>query len=154
VARIVARAAEPADATALAPRLRAADVEEIHAAFGPVDIADALRASLRSSVKAWTATLDGEPLFIGGVGCLSFVSGVGSPWLVAAEEATRYPAALTRVAKGFVPEMLELFPRLENWVDVRNKASAAWLARLGFTLYDPEPYGPQGLPFHRFDMEA
>lgn len=154
MARIIARPAEAADATFLAPRLRFADVREIEAAFGPVDVADALRASVRRSLRAWTATLDDEPLFIGGVGAVSFTGGVGSPWLVASEAARRYPAGLTRVAKGFVPDMLALFPKLENWVDERNTESVAWLARLGFTMYDPEPYGPQGLPFHRFALEA
>ena len=44
------------------------------------------------------------------------------------------------------------FPYMFNYVDVRHKEAIRWLKWLGFTLNEPTPYGPFGLPFHKFHM--
>jgi hypothetical protein len=50
--------------------------------------------------------------------------------------------------------MLDLYPHLENYVDVRNELSIKWLRWLGFQ-FDPQPipYGVWEMPFFRFRME-
>ncbi len=50
-----------------------------------------------------------------------------------------------------IPQMLELFPHLVNYVDARHVISVRWLKRMGFHFDpDPVPYGPFGMDFYRF----
>lgn len=78
--------------------------------------------------------------------------GTGICWMLSAAEFFNYPRAIARFTKPFVARMFERYHQLTNWVDVRNATTARWLGWAGFSLVDTVPFGPHGLPFHRFEM--
>ncbi len=134
--------------------MRAPDREEIAAAVGMGPIR-ALADSLNRSVAAWTGLVDdSRPVCMFGVTPVDILAGVGSPWLLGTEDLPKCAVTFLKLNKSYVAKMLKLFPRLENYVDVRNVLSIRWLKWLGFK-FDPEPvpYGIWGLPFLRFQME-
>jgi len=140
-----------ADAEALAPIMRLADCEEVWAAAG-LDPLDGLRVSLASSVSAWCWRIDGQPACLFGVSAESILSGTGIPWLLSSHLLPRQQLAFLRYGRVFINTMLMLFPCLCNWVDARYLVSVKWLRWLGFTVFPAEPYGPFGMPFHRFEL--
>jgi len=101
-----------------------------------------------------TALADGKLANMFGVSPINFVQGIGSPWMLATPEFDRHPRAVIRHCRRYIPPMLAVFPHLVNHVDARNVRSVAWLRWLGFEMHDPEPYGPYGVPFHKFEMRA
>lgn len=75
----------------------------------------------------------------------------GFPWFLttkALEEAP--PLFFVRTYKKEVQEMLELFPRLVNYVLSDYDSSIRILRLAGFTIGEPEPYG-SGM-FRRFQI--
>lgn len=143
--------ATPEHAADLAPRLRHADADEVWAS-GRYRPAEALRLSLGLSLMAWTGLVDDVPMCIFGVSPVSLMSGHGAPWMLGAEGLERHAVPFLRRNRAYVAEMLALCPRLENHVDARNALSIRWLRWLGFTIHPAAPFGPFGVPFHRFTM--
>lgn len=142
--------AMPEHVDRLAPRLRAADVREVWAA-GHYTADAALRMSLETSVEAWTGLVDGVPVAMWGVAAGTTLSGVGTPWLLAAEGFPRgCLREFLRVSRRQVQAWLADFEVLANAVDARNHASIGWLTWLGAAFEAPEPHGPDGVPFRRF----
>lgn len=141
------------DADALYLAMRPADFAEC-VAYGQPCVREGVRESVSESLHAWTARADGELVCCFGVASLSFMTGVGSPWLLGTEALDRHPRALMSRAREYLPFMLGIFPHLINFVHVSNTRSIRWLVRLGFTLHDPQPYGARGELFHRFEMRA
>lgn len=142
------------DALALAPVLREADRQEIEASTRtPLEsaLADAVNVSLG---LCWSVYAGDEILLLMGTAPITMLGGSGSPWLLGSERSERFGKSLHKIAREKIAESREIYPELVNFIDARNARSIAWLARLGFTLHEPEPYGPYGLPFHRFEMRA
>lgn len=142
------RDATPEDAEWFAPRLRASDQLELEAASGP-DIAQTLRTAVAISPICKVCEFAGEPVLL--LGCAE-PPGLGVPWLVGTERATRHPTAMTQVGVHFTELFLTRRPLLMNCVDVRNAASIRWLRRLGFTIHDPVVFGRNGERFHPFTL--
>ncbi|MGA7492372.1 MAG: hypothetical protein WB930_00130 [Syntrophobacteraceae bacterium] len=136
----------------LANNMRAPDREEVAAAVG-MGPYRALSDSLQRSAAAWTGMVNDEPVCMFGVTPVDILGGIGSPWLLGAEDLPKYAITFLKANKGYVLKMLGLFPYLQNYVDVRNEMSVKWLKWLGFK-FDPEPvpYGIWGLRFYRFHM--
>lgn len=137
-------------ASALAPRLREADRQEIKASSGDTP-EEALTMSLALSPMAWTWLVDGEPVAM--FGCVShpYKAMTGIPWFLAAPEFDRQKIYFLRNCGTYFDEMQDTFPILENFVDCRNTTSIQWLAWSGFALCEVYPfYGAQRLPFIRF----
>lgn len=142
------RAASIVDAVALAPRMREADRNEVAASHGLSPIG-ALVNSVVASREPMAALADGEVMALFGIcECRDFAM----PWLMGATGIERFHVPFLRRSRAWVQEAHRRYPLLMNWVDARNKASIRWLGWLGFTIYDPEPYGLEGRPFHRFEM--
>lgn len=119
---------------------------------GPgVDLVRVLATAVDRSTAVWVAD-DGEPVALFGVGALSLLQGVGTPWLLGTDRMWRHPRTLVVEGRRYLSTMRSLYPHLVNYVDARNDASIRWLKRLGFTLHDPAPYGAMGLPFHKFEV--
>lgn len=89
-----------------------------------------------------------------GVTPVSWLSGIGCPWMLGTPLVARHARSLMRLAPRFLAQMGESFPRLENYVDSRNTCAVGWLRRMGFVLSDAAPLGPAGVPFHRFTKEG
>jgi len=115
----------------------------------------ALEVSLKNSVIAWTGMVgDSRPVAMFGVTPLDILGGMGSPWLLGTDEVRKYAKTFLRFNREYLPVMLDLFPRLVNYVDIRHEVSIRWLKHLGFTFDpDPVPYGPFGMDFYRFSLE-
>lgn len=137
----------------LARNLRQRDRDEVEASVGS-DIVGAIRAAMDASGDLCWAVDDSQGHLAWIIGCAAVCPGLGSPWLLGTDLATAMPGVLTKLTKGHIAEMLTVYPQLVNFVDARNADSVRWLARLGFTIHDPVPYGVAGLPFHRFTMGA
>jgi hypothetical protein len=134
----------------LVPRLRKGDLAEIKASVGG-NPEDALVLSLATSTKAWAWLYDGRVMAVFGVAGDPTRIGVGTPWLLAAEESSKHKIFFVRNSKWLIDEMLDEFPYLENYVDCRNTPSIQWLSWCGFALAEVKPfYGVQRLPFIRF----
>ncbi len=78
--------------------------------------------------------------------------GAGVPWMLSAPEFFEHPQALARHTRWFLARMLESYQTLTNWTDMRNRSTLRWLRWAGFTVFEPEPFGVFGLPFHRFEL--
>ena len=143
--------AEEWHADEMAPHIRAGDRLEIEA-FSGSDIAGALRRSIAKSTEAFTVLEDGRPICMFGVGLLSFGAGIGSPWLIGTDDIRRHKREFLKNSRKYVGEISQIWPVLQNCVDVRNKESITWLKWLGFQLHDAIPYGVQKRDFYPFEM--
>jgi len=136
----------------LAAHMRDQDVAEMHAC-GHHDLTQVLRSGVARSVWSRTATVDGEVAAIFGVApLLTLMDPRGVPWMLGTELVPRNRGALARHAGPYIHHMLRTFPHLVNLVHARNTVAVRWLTRVGFTLRDPQPHGPEGEMFHLFEM--
>lgn len=133
----------------VAARMRPCDVAEIWASSRSLP-REALVRGVRTAVRAWTGTVEREPVCIFGVSPAGLLTGEGVPWMLATPRLLRAERPFLRLSRPAVDAMQALFPHLENRVDNRNEAAQRWLAWLGFTLDPPAPHGPDGLLFRRF----
>lgn len=138
------------DAPVIATHLRERDRQEVLAVCDDV-CASILNAILVSPICG-VACLETRPVFVIGCAPLQGHEGYGSPWLLATDEVTAHPGALTKITKHYIGLFLEQYPRLLNYVDERNVDSVRWLERLGFTIHEPIAFGKQGEPFRPFTM--
>lgn len=144
--------AEAEHITAIAPKVREADRQELWATACMKPI-DALICSYAVSKLAWTGLVDGEPVCMFGVAPASLLTSTGRPWMIGTDLIDRYSTTFLRRCKGRVREMLRYYQSLENYVDLRNERAIRWLDWLGFEFEGPYPYGVLKLPFMRFTME-
>jgi hypothetical protein len=144
--------ATPEHADALAPRMRAADVAEVLASDGHAP-AEALRYAIAASTEAWAWLVDGEVGAIWGLGLLSFVGDVWTPWLLTSELVDRFPKAFVRGCREQLGQ-LGWHHVLVNFIDARHARALRWAKALGFELGEAVPYGPAGLPFRRITLRG
>ncbi len=138
---------------ALTLSLRRADRDEVEALTGR-DARAVLVESVEKSASAWAGLADGKLVCLFGVVPMTLTGVTGIPWLLGSDQVAAYSREFLRRNKGYVQTMLKDFPVLTNVVDARNTVSIRWLRWLGFTLGEPLPMGPLGLPFIPFRMEA
>lgn len=141
-------------AEAIKDRLRISDQIELHSATGKQSNEIVLKA-WAVSLYNWTIMYEDHPIAIFGVAPQALLGYTGSPWMVGTDEM-KLPQAqifVLRNSKKYINKMLDAFPYLMNFVDVRNTLSIKWLKWCGFNFYDPTPYGYYKHLFHRFDME-
>lgn len=142
------------DVDILVANMRPADMAELLATHD-CDPHHALLHAISISPHRWAMDVNGELGFIGGFVPVSLLGGIGSPWLLGTTLLNRYPGALTKVAMHYRDIGLGLYPVLTNYVDARNTKSIRWLRRLGYTIADEAtPYGPQRMPFYKFELRA
>lgn len=139
-------------AESLASRLRAVDLAEIQASTGG-DPLDVLLASIALSDAAWAWLIDGQVHMVGGVTPHPLDPACAVPWALGSDEASRHKRGLVQMLEGRELWTMDRYVRMENHVDARNKPAIRFLQMAGFTIHPPEPYGVQGLPFHRFTKE-
>jgi len=73
----------------------------------------------------------------------------GRIWMLTTPAIEDFPHHFARESKRFIEGLDE--PYLWNIVDKRNTVHIKLLKFLGFTLHDEVNYGPNNLPFIRFD---
>ena len=134
------------------PRVRQADTDEFLATNG-WSAQRVLEYGYEASTFCCAGLINGRVVTIFGVAPGSMIGGVGIPWLVGTDDLEKYQRTFLRRCRHVVGVMLDVYPRLENYVDARNHVAKSWLHWLGFTLSEPVPYGVSGLPFHHFTLE-
>ena len=136
----------------IARHMRECDIEEVWAASHQIPY-EALSQSLALSPYAQTALYDGVPSAMYGVAVAGFMDTVGAPWMLATDDLKLWSFQFLKRSIRVIQEMLDCCPHLFNYVDARNVKSIAWLKWLRFDVSDnPEPWGLDGLPFHRFEL--
>jgi hypothetical protein len=145
-------AARPADLDRIARDMRPADVAEAYAMSG-LSPRSALEYSAAVSSETWAGTVDGDAVCVFGLG-IGSLYGLGRPWLMATPQLEQHAMAFLRRNRAMVERWQAETTLLENWVDARHRVSKRWLGWLGFTLDAPAPFGPEEMPFHRFERRA
>lgn len=107
----------------------------------------------RKSLKKKTAFIDGEIAAMWGVAGV-YLGTVGKPWLVLSPAVDEYPFRMIFCYRKELTDMLKLFPKLEEWVDVRNEKSVRLLEIMGFEFDKPIPMGRNGELFMRAEKCA
>lgn len=113
--------------------------------------AKGLWRSFKQGLCNKTGLVDGCVAACWGVGGV-YGGQVGEPWLLTSGEVLKVsPLTFSRIYRQEAEKMLQLFPRLENWVD-SNYGSAVRLLKIsGFTVDEPQKLG-NGM-FSRFWRE-
>lgn len=147
VARV--RPARTEDASALAPRLRKADLQEIEAGSARTP-EDALRHALEVSRAAYAVeTASGEVVALFGVAD-THEPKLGAVWLLGSEQIKTIRLAFLRHSKKWLNQLSSDFQLLGNFVDARNELHIEWLRWLGFRFLRRAPIGRNGEMFVEF----
>jgi hypothetical protein len=102
---------------------------------------DQLLQTCACSTQIWAARdNEGTPTALWGVAPLSDDPQVGHLWMLACEEFDDDTDELEELSRLVFGEMLNQFPRLENFIDSRKVRAIAMLRSLGFAI---EPALPQ-----------
>lgn len=133
----------------VADNMRQADITEIAASHGYTPI-EALMKGVAISTLSSVALINSEPCAVFGLVVENIVTGFGVPWLLGTDLIFKHKREFIEHTRVGVAEMLEVCPRLENWVHCKNVKSIRWLKSMGFTMSDPEPIGVNGELFMRF----
>lgn len=136
---------------AVAHGMRKADRDEVWAASHSSPY-EALAHAMDTSTQVWTGMIDDRPICMFGVAPVSLLGGIGIPWMLGTDDIERHQLIFLRRCRPVVAEMLTLYNHLVNLVDERNTTSQRWLKWLGFTLHDPQPHGPDAMPFRLFEL--
>jgi len=153
VAKVKLAKPDADDLRYLAQHLRADDAQELRAVHGSeLDLLECLHTAVESSEEAYVAvTAYGEPIAVFGVAPVSLLGGQGCPWMLGTDTLELYGRAIVQLSRQHVARWGLKYDQLFNYVDARNLRSIAWLRHTGFSIFKAEPYGVDGLPFHRFE---
>lgn len=147
VARV--RPARTEDATALAPRLRTADLREIEAGSNRPP-AEALGLAVRLSKNAYAVELaSGEVVALFGV-VPTAEAKLGLVWLMGSDQIKAIRFVFLRHSKTWLQKLSTDFPLLGNFVDSRNTLHVEWLRWLGFRFLRRANIGVNGEEFLEF----
>ena len=141
------------DATLIGDRLRDADRVEIQRAVG--EPYAGLRDAIERSALCGVFLDDNEPLCIMGLIIpVILAPDIASPWLIGTKALGRHRKAFMRETRRWVREWRKEYSLMTNFVDAEYTGAIRWLRWLGFDIFEPEPFGPQGAPFCRFEMRS
>lgn len=136
----------------IAANMRQADVDEVWASHRHTPI-EAVMDSWNVSMYSVVVMVNNTPCVIMGLLNCDLLSGTGIPWLLGTEKALKHAREFLRLSPPVIEEMLNVCPRLFNYVHVNNKVSIRWLEWLGFIIDKPVPYGSNDELFHKFHLE-
>lgn len=135
------------------PHVRLADRHEVMASVG-MPVETVLPGCVADAAMAWAGLVGDRVACVFGVTGASLLSDTGYPWLIGTDLIEQHAKPFLRRNKKMVGVMLDRYPFLENYVDVRNEKSIQWLRWLGFTFGEAQPYGIYRMPFMKFTKEA
>ena len=146
--KLLVREAEFGDAELLAPRLRAADRQEIAAASGEHPLT-ALHHGFSLSEPAFT--IEGPDGLAGMFGVVP--SGqIGVPWLLGSDDIRKHRREFLERAPLWFKAVSCTYAHLANWIDERNELHIRWIRWLGFSITGRDPhFGHEGRPFLYFE---
>jgi hypothetical protein len=136
----------------IAANMRELDAAEIMASHGHEPL-DALK--IGKSVSDYSAIVHYKdiPCAMFGLNKGDILSCTGIPWMLGTHDVSKDVRGFLSESKAILNEMLDLAPRLFNYVHAENKPSIVYLKHLGFTIDKPKSYGVKKELFHRFSLE-
>lgn len=137
---------------AIADNMRQEDVDEVWASHHSTPI-KSLTKGWEISDYSMIVVVNNEPCVMIGLVIRDILSGTGVPWLLGTDNALKYKRCFLTEVPAVINEMLDICPRLFNYVHVKNRTSVKWLKRIGFTFDEPIPYGCDNELFHKFHLE-
>lgn len=143
------RSAREDDCFEISKRMRKADVEECWAA-ARLSPQEAMISSYRKSAICITGERHGFPILMCGIVPRNLCDDKASIWLLGTDGITGLGATFVRRSYEFIKVMLNIYPYLDNYVDVRNKVSINWLKWCGAKFGNVDPYGIDKMPFQYF----
>jgi hypothetical protein len=135
----------------MAPRMRQMEVDEIMSSHGMKPL-ECLSVGVSDSVLSWAWIIDGRVGCMFGITRLNMLDNDCYAWLLSSDLVDKYPRLFARRCKELLPELLFYNGKLIGHVDSRYDLSIRWLKWMGAKIDDAEPFGVQGLPFHRFTL--
>ena len=137
------------DCKILAVKMRQSDKNEIWSSHTATPI-EALEQGLNEAGDfCYTLLLNEEVVGIFGVNRVDNESGV--VWLMGSNNMTSNKSGFYKVSKKYLRLFRKEFSLLFNYVDDRNKQTAKWLEKLGFSFIQQEPeFGEDKIPFNLF----
>ncbi len=144
--------ATAADCRAMAPLVRAVEVEEVRAATGQTP-GEALFEGLLTSDESHAIRFDGELACMFGVVRHTLSNehrSVGVAWLLTSNLVERKPKTFWQLCLLMSPGLLSRWDYLVNAIDIRHEQAIRWGRRLGFELDEPQSYGSEGHLFAPF----
>lgn len=135
----------------LAENMRPEEVDEVYASHGQAP-EEAIRRCIERSLDVFATFEDDRLMSITGCAPRSWLSDLGSPWLLTSVEMPKSPRHLLRHTHTFLNKWRKEYGTLINFVDARYEASLRWARWAGFTVHDPEPFGYLQLPFHMISI--
>ncbi len=103
--------------------------------FGECPIEILIKA-YKKSLYVKTAIIDGKIIAIWGV-IGTYLGSLGRPWSIMLPDTEDYPFRVTSFYRQEIDKMLELFPILEDIVDVKHTKILRMLKIMGFTFGEP-----------------
>lgn len=140
------------DCYQVAKYMRKADQEECWAAarLSPIE---AMLSSYQKSAICITGERSGFPILMCGLVPYNLCGDTASIWMLGTDGITGLGPTFVRRSFEFIKSMLNIYPYLDNYVDVRNKVSINWLKWCGAKFGKTEPYGIDKMPFTYFYFE-
>lgn len=136
----------------IAADMRQADADEVWASHRHTPM-QALMKGLELSDFSTVVMHDDTPLVMLGLVKRDILTDTGVVWLLGTNESLNHRKAFLKETKPVIDEMLSVCSRLCNMVHAKNIVSIQWLRRIGFTIDEPVPAGPDGELFHYFHLE-
>lgn len=149
--------AEPHHAAAMAPRMRAADAQEV-AAGGQTPL-EALLEGLRTC-ESFAALVDGEVGAMFGfrevpMGTSALAGPMGLQlWFLTAEFFGAHPRPFIRAARLVLADLHARQQVLVSAIDARYRGALRLAVSLGFDLLPAVPFLGSGVPFHPVVMRS
>lgn len=114
---------------------------------------EAIRDSVANAdvTEAWL--VDGEVAAICGIRRVTFLSDWAWPWFACNSIARQHPVECLRKGRIWVRQNLEKYQRLSSMIGVEDKRAIRWTKALGFKLYPPAPFGPEGALFMKSELK-
>lgn len=136
----------------IADNMRQADINEVWASTNQTPL-DAIRTGLDLPGFSTVVWIDDEPCVIFGLVIQDVLTGTGVPWLLGANSILKHKSQLLKQSPAVIEKMLNICPKLYNYVHLKNEVSIRWLEWLGFSFDDPEPFGIENELFCKFYLE-
>lgn len=146
--KIRVRQPRSGDVQKISSNMREADRAEIWASNHLLP-EDALRLGLEGSLYCRVIE-NGSPIAMFGICPVNIIGDHAVIWMLGTDGLEKIKIKFLRHCREYVETMLNYYSYLDNYVDVRNKKSIAWLEFLGAKFDDPAPHGEDGLMFQHF----
>jgi len=147
------RDAEIGDIALLKDNLRSTTVDELWAVhhFTP---GESLTYSFTHSVFCFTIIADNEVLAMGGILRPKDIMANEAPiWFLTSQKLDKVERSFLRQCRNFIKIMLNIYPVLYNYVDIRNKPAILWLKWIGAKFGEIVPFGVDNRLFYYFTFK-